>query len=327
MDKAKHLQAKLKATTMRLIRAGADRSKPLAKAEYSFKQKMMMFVQRFIQRFSRSEISTRAASMTYYGVLSMFPIFITVGNLLPLFGLRYEVILGYLRQVIPSNIVDWLDPIIRGLLGGSHGGVLSVGALATMWTASMAINEMRNSFNRIYRVRSQQNFILQRFLAMLLMIIVIGLLASVLVAFTFGSQFLDWLGPKIGMNVQWLDIFNAWRWPVTIAAMLLAVSGIDFFLPNAKIKFRTVIPGTLFTSATWILLAQLFSYYMRYFGTKYSSYGTVGSVMVLMLWLDFAAMLLLIGVVLNAELAEFFYGRASDSRGRLRDWLNRRRGN
>ncbi|WDF83462.1 YihY/virulence factor BrkB family protein [Lacticaseibacillus pabuli] len=327
MDKAKHIQAKLKATTMRLMRAGADRSKPLSHAQYPFKQKFAMFVQRFIQRYTRSEISTRAASVTYYGVLSMFPIFITVGNLLPVFGLRYEVILKYLRQVIPTNIVDWLDPIIRGLLDGSHGGVLSIGALATMWTASMAINEMRNSFNRIYRVRSQQNFILQRFLVMLVMIIVIGLLAGVLVAFTFGSQFLDWLGPKIGMNVHWLDVFNAWRWPVTIAAMLLAVGGMDFYLPNARIKFRTVLPGTLFTSATWIMLAQLFSYYMRYFGTKYSSYGTVGSVMVLMLWLNFAATFLLIGVVLNAELAEFYYGRAVDSRGRFRDWMDRRRGN
>lgn len=325
MDKAKKMSRQFRATKARLNKAAADRSRPLAQVPMRWQKKLVLVIQRISQRFSRSEVPSRAASVTYYGVLSLFPIFITVGNLIPLFNIKASVVLGYLNQVVPPNITSWLQPSIQGFLQRSHGGILSIGAVATLWTASMIFNELKNGYNRIYHVRPKQNFLLKRLVSMLLMLVVILALAGVMLVFAVGSQFLEWLVPTLGLRTEWLAVFNTWRWPVTLVAMVVAVSGIHYFLPSAQIRFRSVIPGTIFTVLTGVGLAQLFSLYMRYFGAKYNSYGTVGAVMILMLWLDFSAMLLLIGAVINAETAEYYHGPAKASAGRMRDWWHKQR--
>lgn len=325
MDRAKRMQRQFKATRQQLKRVAADRSRPLAQVQMSWQKKLVLLVQRGSQRFSHSEVTSRAASVTYFGVLSLFPIFITVGNLLPLFNIKSTVVLRYLNEVVPPNISSWLQPTIRGLLTRSHGGILSIGAIATLWTASMTFNELKNGYNRIYHVRPKQNFLLKRLISMLLMVLVIFALAGVMLAFALGSQLLEWLVPTLGLGTEWLTAFNTWRLPVTVAAMVVAIGGIHYFLPSARIRFRSILPGTIFTVTTGLGLAQLFSLYVRYFGAKYNSYGTIGAVMVLMLWLDFSAMLLLIGAVINAETAEYYDGPISASEGRWRQWWSKRR--
>lgn len=287
---------------------------PLAQVAAPRHLKLTVLLQRIGRRYAKAGVGSRSAAITYYGFLSLFPILITAGNLLPLFGLKYANIAGYLDQLIPSDILRWLDPIIKNLLTTTSGSVLSIGAVATLWAATVGMGELKRGYNSIYVAEPKQNFLLARIVGMLSILITVAALALVLLAFTFGSQFLEWFVPQLGLEVTWVATFNALRWPVALAALLVALLLINLVTPSVRLHFLTVIPGTIFTVITWMGLAQLFALYMRYFGTRYSSYGTIGSIMILLLWLNFMVTLLLIGVVINAEVSEYFYGRTAQSR-------------
>ena len=86
---------------------------------------------------------------------------------------------------------------------------------------------------------------------------------------------------------------------MTITALFVIIMFLNYFLPNVKIRMWTVLPGTAFTVAGWLLIAQAFSLYMKYFGTRYLSYGTIGTFIAIMLWLNFSALVLLWGAVIK----------------------------
>ncbi|MFD1393291.1 YihY/virulence factor BrkB family protein [Lacticaseibacillus jixianensis] len=298
---------------------------PLATIAVSRGIKLREAIKLMYDRIMDAQIGVMSAALAYYTLLSLFPIFIVVGNLLPVFGFSYSQIQGYLTQVIPTGVMNFINPIIRNLIASSSGSVLSVAGLVTLWTAGLAVNGLKTGFNRAYDVKPRQNYFVQRLLSMVIIFFMILMLGGVMVAYTFGRQFLEWLVPLLRLSTQWLDTFNTWRWPVTLTALFLVIFVIDFLLPNARIKFWTIIPGGTFTVVSWLALGQIFSWYMRRFGTRISTYGTLSTVIALLLWLDLMAMLWLIGVVVNAIIAEYYGGRPEDSKGKVHDLIRRNR--
>jgi membrane protein len=283
-------------------RARKVRARRVARLPESRFGRFILYLRQVLRIYSDAEVSSRSASVTYYAIFSIFPLIIAVGNVLPLLGIKYQSALQYLNQIIPVSILKWLEPIIRSLLGSANGGVLSIGLLVTFWSASRGINELKTSFDRIYGVKQNQNFLIKRFVSLLLMFVIVVVLGAILLVFALGSQVLEWLSTLIHLSTAWLDTFNALRWPVTLVALLVALLLIYYFLPNVRLRFVSILPGTIFTMATGLGLAQLFSLYMRYFGTRYNSYGTIGSFMALLLWLNLSGTFLLIGAVINAAI-------------------------
>lgn len=296
---------------------------PLAKLDVSKRIKLRVFLKMAVQRFSEADLGNTAAALAYYALLSLFPLLLFLGNLLPMMGLNYDAMATYLEQVVPPNIMDWLNPMIHNLLAESSSGILSIGAVATLWVASLGINGLKTGFNRAYGVTKTPNFLIQRLISMVMIFALVIALSGVMISFAFGRQFLEWLIPLLGLPDHWLITFNRLRWPVTISALIIVIGIIDYFLPNAKIKFWTILPGATFTILGWLGLAQGFSLYMKYFGSRISSYGTIGTVIALLLWLNFSAMMLLVGAVINALTMQYFTGRVHHSRGKVHDFVKK----
>lgn len=319
--KRTHGEAKLTAAQRRALEEGKT---PLAAMVLPKRVKFREFIKLALRRFGDAELGATAASLAFYSLLSMFPMLILLGNLLPLFGFSYDGVSDYLGQVVPSSIMTWINPVIHDLLNSTSGSALSIGAIATLYAASLGVNGLKNGFNKAYGVPAPANFVVQRLVSMLMIFTLILLLGGVMIAFTFGRQFLEWIVPLFGLSDNWLNTFNTLRWPVTLAALIVVILVLDYFLPNVRIAFWTILPGGIFTIAGWLGLAQVFSLYMRYFGARFSSYGTIGTFMVLLLWLNFSAMLLLIGAVINALVAEYFTGHLRHSRGKVHDFVKKR---
>ena len=185
--------------------------------------KMRVFIKLAINRITESNIGQSAAALAYYTLLSLFPLILFVANALPYFGLTYKGLAAYLTQAIPSNVMNWLDPVIANLLDSSSGGLLGIGAVATLWAASLGVNGLKMGFNQIYGVESSQNFIIQRLLSMLMTFTLIIVMGAILIVFAFGRQFLEWLIPLLRLNDDWLRTFNTLRWPVTITALFVII--------------------------------------------------------------------------------------------------------
>ncbi|ERL66107.1 YihY/virulence factor BrkB family protein [Schleiferilactobacillus shenzhenensis] len=290
------------------------------------------FVADVIARFSEPAVLSAPPVITYYMLLSVFPLVIVIGNLLPVVGITPQFALSYLAPIVPASLMKTFQPAVIALLRDRNGGLLSFGIIATLWTASRGFNAMRNSMNYAYGVpratSTRQGIIMyfgRRLLSFLLTLAFILVLGVLMLLFIFGGQFLEWLIPLLQLPDSWLATYRTLRWPVAVGATLVLGMLFYFFLPNARMRWWTVLPGTAVMTVGSILLAQGFSIYMRYFGTGWNSYGRIGTVMIMLLWINWTATIFVFGAVVNAVTQETAHGTAPTSGSRFVDWLRRRR--
>lgn len=304
---------------------------PLFKQAIPWYKKLFIYIRRVVERTISCNVSNAAKVITYYWLLSFFPIVIFAGNLLPFLHLDAKTIMTYLEMAFPKQIMPLLRPIVMSLLHKSSGGLLSFGVIATLWAGSRGTNAIRNSMNDAYQIDSStmysnipiQNAIVRRILSFIMTFVFIIALLAIIVVFTFGQQFLEWLIPTFKLPERILDIFLTWKWPVIVVVIVAAIMFLQYILPTAKLKFWTILPGTIFTSGSWIALTQGFSLYVRYFARSFNSYGTIGTLIVALLWLNFAATLLMIGTVVNAIFNESWHGEELIFGNRFSRLLNR----
>lgn len=290
------------------------------------------FVAAVIDRFSEPAVLSAPPVITYYLLLSIFPLIILAGNLLPLVGITPQFALGYLAPIVPPSLMKTFEPAVIALLRDRNGGLLSFGIIATIWTASRGFNAMRNSMNYAYGVPRAASvregiitFFVRRLFSFLLTLFFILALGVLMLLFIFGGQFLEWLVPLLRLPTNWLATYQTLRWPVAVGANLVLGMLLYFFLPNARMKWWTVLPGTAVATAGTMLLSQGFSIYMRYFGTGWNSYGRIGTVMIVLLWINWTATIFVFGAVVNAITQEMAHGTAPTSGSRFWDWLRRHR--
>ena len=260
------------------------------------------------ERFKGAEVGLSAAAIAYYLLLSLFPLTIAIGNILPFLNLVPEMVLPYISAMVPESIFTMLEGTIRSLLSVSNGGVLSVSAIATLWASSRSINALQITLNKVYGVERRANMILTRLFSFgaiflfLLSVIVVALL------FSFGQRILDYILPILNLPISIVDIFQTLKWPVTLLVLFVTMCVIYAFLPNAKVRLRSILPGAIFASVGWMILTQFFGLYTHYFSKGFTSYGLIGGFVVFMLWLDFAATVIILGGLINAVFEEFISG-------------------
>ncbi|WP_071131786.1 YihY/virulence factor BrkB family protein [Enterococcus timonensis] len=300
--------------------------------KYIKNQKLLQIIRITAQRMKDAEMGTSAVVVAYYLLLFLFPLLLTVGSILPYLNLDPNTVLPYIKELMPTEIYQQLEPAVVNLLTESSTGVLSFSALATIWSASKSINALQNAMNKAYGVEGRRNFIWAKIVSFLMMfLLIIALLALVLVL-GIGQQVLNWFQSVFHFSTNILDTFATLKWPVVIIGLVVVMILIYRVLPNAKIKLKHVLPGAIFTSIGWLLLSQVFGIYMAMFSPAMASYQIIGSFIVLMLWLNFAATIIILGAVLNAVIAEVFLGEELEERRdvvdhfrRVKDWFKRRK--
>lgn len=133
-------------------------------------------------------------------------------------------------------------------------------------------------------------------------------ISGVTIVLGLGQLILDAIQPIVQIPVNFIDQFQTLKWPITLVALFVIMFLIYLIVPNAQLKLKTIIPGTIFATVGWMLLSQVFSIYARYFATRISGYQIIGSFIVLMLWLNFAATIIILGGIINAVVQEYVTG-------------------
>lgn len=272
-----------------------------------------------------AELSSSAVVVAYYLLLSLFPLLITVGNILPYLNLNPDTVLPYVAELMPAEIFQQLKPAVVSLLTQSSTGLLSFSALATLWSASRSISALQKAMDKAYGVEGRKNFLVAKIVAFFMMMLLIVALFAVVLILGIGQDILNWFQSIFNFSTDILDTFSALKWPVVVIGLLLVMMLIYRLLPNAKIHFKQVWPGALFTSIGWLLLSQVFSLYLNYFSPAVASYQIIGSFIILMLWLYIASSIIVLGGVLNAVLAQFHSGKELTERKDLLERLKERR--
>lgn len=274
------------------------------------KKRLARFSELFQKNFKRANVSSTAIVIAYYTLVTIFPMVIFIGNILPLLRLEVDAVLPYLEMAMPRSIYTTLEPLITKFLQtGASGSVASISGLVTLWATSRGINALKQAFNQAYDVGKDQGVITQRILSFLIMIFIGVMLIIFFVIYSFGQLVLEHLTPLFELPADWLTTFSQLKWPTTVLGLFLIFIILYFLVPNAKVHLKYIWPGAVVATLGWMMLTQVFSIYVRYFARSFLSYGTLGTFIVLLLWLNYSAYVIMLGVVINASLEELYSGR------------------
>lgn len=261
-----------------------------------------------IKHYQAAEISKNAVVSTYYTLLSVFPLLIFLGNLLALLKLPVSEVLRYVAIIVPKSLYPTIAPLIRSLLTQGNGGLLSIGAVVTLWSASKGVVTLRQSVNQVYEIKTPQNALLSRLISLVLTLLFLIVVVSLVVIFGFGQDVLNYLAPRLNLPQHVLTLFGQFKLPVVGPMLLLILALLQYWLPQVKLHLRCVWPGALLTAVGWLALAQFFALYLRYFARSVTSYGTLSTFIILLFWLNFLVQFLLLGCFLTRLLETHFYG-------------------
>jgi membrane protein len=258
-------------------------------------------------RFGEVQLTDRAASLAYYGFLSLFPALIVAAALLALFGSypeTYESIIDTLREAAPGTAVDTIDTALRDVLQGrGAGGLLGIGLAFALITASGAVGAAIRALEEINGTRREGSFLRDNLTRLWL---TVALMALFLVAFAslllagpiFGS-----ISEAAGLGDAGRTLVAAARYPVGMAA-LLGATLLLYSQGPAATRRRLVehLPGALLAAALWVIASIGFSFYVSKFSTYNATYGALGAVIVLLVWIYIVSIAMLVGALVNREL-------------------------
>jgi len=264
-------------------------------------------LKRTLTEFSEDELTDRAAALTYYAVLSIFPALIALVSIVGLVGDPQKVtdaLTEVVSSIGPASAVDTFKGPIEGLTKSSSaaGILLFVGIASALWTASGYVGAFMRAANVIYEVEEGRSFIKLRPLQMLVTLVLVLLLALVLVALVLTGPLAEAVGSAVGIADGAVTIWDIAKWPVLLAVVIGMIALLYYAAPNAKLGgFKSIVPGAVFAIVVWLIASAAFAFYVANFGSYNKTYGALGGVVIFLVWLWITNVAILFGAELNAE--------------------------
>jgi len=259
-----------------------------------------------IRDVNEKHIMAFAAALSYYFVLSVFPLLIFMSAViayLPVSSL-FNQIVGVLASVVPPDSIGMVRKVLAQVLLSRHGGLLTFGIVFTIWSASSGFAAMIEALNVTYDVPETRRIWTTRALAVGLTFLVGILLALALGALIAGPTFGEWLAGKVGLSPEFIAIWPYVRWSVATGASVIAVELLYFWAPNVRQKFLRTLPGAVIAVGGWISLSYLLGIYFRHFANYKAMYGTLGAAIAFSVWVYWTNFVMLIGATINAKLLQ-----------------------
>jgi membrane protein len=266
-------------------------------------------IKRTAREFSDDNLTDWAAALTYYGLLALFPALLVLTALLGLLG-EYPRTTNAVFKIltdagVDQNTVKSVKGPIEGVIRskGGAGALLGFGLLLALWSASSYIGAFIRAANAVYEIKEGRPFWKLRPLQVLITLVGTMLLALVLVAIVVSGSLAKAIGKAIGLGDTAVTIWNIAKWPVILLIVMGMVAVLYYLAPNVRHpKFRWVSPGGVVAVVLWIVATVGFFFYVTNFGSYNKTYGTLGGLIALLVWMWISNLALLFGVEFDAEL-------------------------
>ena len=245
-----------------------------------------------------------AAQLAYYFFLALFPALLFLIALASFFASQELInqIVGSLSGVAPAAVVDIIRDQLTALANNESGGLLTFGVAAALWSSSAAMVGLIDALNRAYDVEDARPWWKQRLIAILL---TIGVAIFMLVSITLvvsGPELARYVTDQVGLGDAFTWAWMVLQWPLVFILITTAVGIIYYFAPNVDQDFIWLTPGSVLATALWLIGSLGFRFYVVNFGSYNATYGAIGGVMVLMLWLYITGLVIIVGAEMNAEI-------------------------
>lgn len=265
------------------------------------------FARRLWTRINDDDIFGRAAQLSYYFLLAVFPLLLFLMTLLGYFaqaGSAFrDKLLTYLATVMPSSAITLVHSTLDEISAARGGGKLSLGILAALWAASNGMGAISDTLNAAYGVREERPWWKARLVAISLTITVSIFIVVALAIVLYGGHIGERMATHFGFSAAFTIIWKILQWPIALLFLLFTFDLIYYFGPNPRRpgrKFWTA--GAATAVVLWLLVSFGFRLYLHFFNSYSVTYGSLGALIVLMLWFYFTGLAILIGGEINSEL-------------------------
>jgi len=262
------------------------------------------FVKELITRIKKVDVTGLGSQLAFFFLLSLFPLLIFIFTLLPYLNLDQSEIFLFIRDFAPDSVALLIEETLGDILSSRNSGLLSIGAVATIWSASKGMNALTKALNLSYFKEETRSFIVARGMSIVFTVMLIAVFVIAFVLPVFGQQIGVFAFSYLGLEENFLKVWTSIRLLIPAVLIFMVFSLIYWLVPNLKLRFKSIIPGSIFATVGWILTSLAFSYYVNNYGNYSSTYGSIGAIIVLMMWLYFSAIILMLGGQLNAVMTE-----------------------
>ena len=255
----------------------------------------------------KDNVFGRAAELSYYFLLALFPFLIFLTSIIGMVlgsgtGTRHTLF-EYLARIMPPSAYQLLSTTMLEVSTASGGGKLSFGILAALWAASNGLSAITESLNTAYDLKESRPWWKQRLTAIILTMALSLLIIMALILVVAGGRIAEWLAAVYGLGSTFPVAWKIIQWPVVLGCMILAFALIYYFAPDVrKQSWKWLTPGAAIGVALWLLVSLGFRVYLNFFDSYSATYGSLGAVIILMLWLYFTGTAVLIGGEINSEI-------------------------
>jgi membrane protein len=265
-------------------------------------------LKRTAKEFQDDNLTDWAAALTYYAVLALFPALLVLVALLGLVG-QYPQTTNSLLDIVgklgPSSAVDTFRKPIEGVVQskGGAGALLGFGLLGALWSASGYIGAFFRASNIVWDIEEGRP--VWRLLPLRVVVTLVGVIAVaiVLIGLVLTGPLAQAVGDVIGLGSTAVTVWNIAKWPVLLGIVITIISALYYIAPNVKHpKFSWVTPGGIVAVLVWIVASVGFAFYAANFASYNKTYGSLGAMIVFLVWLWITNLAILFGAELNAEL-------------------------
>ncbi|MCU0325348.1 MAG: YihY/virulence factor BrkB family protein [Spirosomaceae bacterium] len=253
------------------------------------------------------DIDQRAASVSYSFLLAVFPGVIFLFTLIPYIPIEHldQQIMVFLKEIMPSGIYENTAVTIQDIVSRRRSDVLSFGFFFTVFAATNGMMALMRAFNMALQAREKRSYLKARMIALLLTFLLVMVLILAIVVLIVGSLIIDFLFEKGLLNANFnFYLLQIVRYGAIFLIFFLAICAIYYFAPAVKKKFRFFNTGALISSILSIIATNLFSVYLASFSSYNKLYGSIGTLIALMVWMYLIALILILGLEINISLRD-----------------------
>lgn len=270
---------------------------------------VILCIMYFLDRLKKDNISVFSAYAAFFTILAAFPCAMLLLTLIRFTPATKESLIIGLENLMPDTFYPLIQTIINDLYQKTAGTVtfMSITGVTALWSASKGVFGILKGLNAVYHINESRNYIVQRLICIFYTFVFIIILVLTLTVLVFGNTIQSMLTKHIPVFAHITQLLMDFRTLITIVILVIFFMIVYKVFPNRKIKFMQQLPGALFVAVSWIVFSFVFSIYIDNFGNYSYMYGSLTTIVLLMLWLYICMNLVFLGGEINCYLEEYVY--------------------
>lgn len=271
----------------------------------------------FLRRFNEDHVGAYAAQSAYFILLSFIPFVLLLVTLVQYTPLTQEIVTTALVRIVPEEFSSFVEGVVREIFGKSPAYV-PLSAVIALWSAGKGVNALTNGLNCVYRVEETRGYLINRLRSTVYTLFFVVAVALTLILLVFGNQIQAGIAARFPMIAKVTSFIIGMRTFITLVFLGLVFLLIYKFVPNRRASFKSQIPGAMVSAVAWSLFSLAFSVYIDFTPGSINMYGSLTTLVLIMLWLYFCMWILLIGAEINSYFEDKLQWLESAALTRLR---------